>query len=676
MNKKLLLEIEKLKSLISYDRTSYDNNLNIDLKKIVNEEIPPPTYTYQQSQGWDEDYNVVEIGPYNNPKYPTMLDVKTPVVTKPRQEPSIKQFNSETSMKDFLGSNVQVKKFVEGDKLSTGKPAPVGSEYFQKADGTKYCLPSAEWVKMHTDKKYVYQFTNQKTGEIFGLKFALDKTQNLGGVEYTGEEISKMCPGGNNGWIFVLDPNTKPITMFYNSKTGKPFNPSKDGNSQSDFDDWWDDWKFWVELGVGVLASFVGGGIAVGVLAWAESAVLAAEVGSVAYRVASLLVTLGESSFLGGTTSWLEVTMQMLVEAGMMTPIALEYLEEGDVNDAVLAWAFCLLPFLTELPFVARFIKTGKLTKSQAEVYTKEILGAIKSAGGYKAVTRSIEAEWTMVSSLSKESRDLYMGMKRAIVENPKILEEGFNLGLKQNAESIMKVAEKNSDPVVKKVLYQVNNQINPLPIIGGKGIIPVLARSFAVVGATLLSSTAVLDYFKSLGLSKEVAENLKKQAEKSINSSQYWKDLASLNLEFGLDNRTAEQQLAALKQYTEEKPDAINEMLNSQVAQENFFNQEKIDSLAIIQANKYKDSYTFGQKQKDLLGNQEFLNANEMLRINSKKKTIEKLLKLNGYIIQEWTDTSNKTKWTFVTDQSVNGEIVFQEDKTYVVYVGGKKIN
>ena len=122
MNKNLLMEIERLRGLISYDRAkplNYESTISEQiqgLRGMIKSEASDVA-----KQGWDEDYNVVEIGPFNNPKYPTMLDVKLPVITRPREEPSIKQFDSETSISNFLPSDIKVKTFVEGDKLSNGK---------------------------------------------------------------------------------------------------------------------------------------------------------------------------------------------------------------------------------------------------------------------------------------------------------------------------------------------------------------------------------------------------------------------------------------------------------------------------------------------------------------------------------------------------------------------------
>ena len=682
MNKNLLMEIERLRGLISYDRAkplNYESTISEQiqgLRGMIKSEASDVA-----KQGWDEDYNVVEIGPFNNPKYPTMLDVKLPVITRPREEPSIKQFDSETSISNFLPSDIKVKTFVEGDKLSNGKSAPVGTQYYEKADGKKYCLPVSDWVKLHTDKKYVYQFTNQKTGDVFGLKFALDKTQVLNGITYKGSEISQMCPGGNNGWVFVLNAQTSPPTMFFNKKTGQYFNPSKDGNSQSDFDDWWDEWKTWVEIGVGVLAGFLTGGLANIILGGARVLLAISEVGSVAYRVGRFVIFLGETAFVSGSeTSWLRLIGGILLEAGMMTPIAFQYIEEGDNDQAILAWAFSLLPFLTELPAVARYIRVGSMSRQEADILSNEILSKMKAAGGYKTITQSINSEYTYVSSLSEKAKGVYMGMKRMIVEKPKLLNEGFELGLRKNSDKIIEVAERSTNAEVKTALQKANNQLNPLPKIagGGKGFIPVVARAFQIVAPIVLGSTIALEYFKSLGLSEKVTKDLSKQAEKTYNSNQYWIELASLNEFLGMSEKTEEQFLSSLKTYTQQNKVAVDEMINSGVAKENFYSEEKVSALAVEEANKEREEYNkrITLKIKELQNNTEFLNAMEFMKLKRKTDSLKLVINGAGYVVSKWTDTTNTTKWTFITDQNLTGEVIFNEtDKTYYVTVDNKRV-
>ncbi len=695
MNKELLYEILRMQNLSNYDKFSSEHKkssygLEEQKRKIINYLVEQDVSLGNLASGvsgkqenqmsLDEDYLKIEIGPANNPKYPTMLDVKTAVITNPHKEPSIKQFNSETTVKNFLPSNISVKTFKEGDKLSNGKPAPVGVEYFEKADGKKYCLPSAEWVKLHTDKRYVYQFTNQKTGEVFGLKFQLNAKQNYNGVEYSGAEISQMCPGGNNGWIFFLDPNTTPVTMFYNRQTGKPYDPTKDANNNSDFDDWWEEWKLWVEIGVGVLAGFLTGGLVSITLGVARILLTVVEAASIIGRVARFIIFLGESSFMGGASSWLRVLGGVFLEAGMMTPIALEYMEEGDENAAIMAWAFSFLPFLTELPAVARFIKSGRFTKGEADVVSNEILTKMRSAGGYKTITNSIESEYTFVAGLSEKAKDVYMGVKRLAVEKPNTLKEGFELSIKNNADKIYEAAQKSSNPTVKTAWQKANNMLNPLPAVagGGKGFVPVIARAFMVVTPIALGSMIGLEYFKTLGLSEKVSKDLSAQVEKAYNSNQYWIDLASLNQSLGLSEQTTQQMSESLKTYMENNKAAIDEMINSDVAQQNFFKPEEVSKLAVKEAEKSKQVIVdaFAKEQERIKNDTQLISAMERLNISSKKNSLSIVIKGVGYNVLEWTNTSDPNKWTFTTDQNLNGEVVFNTtDNTYYVMVDNKKV-
>ena len=364
----------------------------------------------------------------------------------------------------------------------------------------------------------------------------------------------------------------------------------------------------------------------------------------------------------------------------MMTPIAFQYIEEGDNDQAILAWAFSLLPFLTELPAVARYIRVGSMSRQEADILSNEILSKMKAAGGYKTITQSINSEYTYVSSLSEKAKGVYMGMKRMIVEKPKLLNEGFELGLRKNSDKIIESAERSTNAEVKTAIQKANNQLNPLPKIagGGKGFIPVVARAFQIVAPIVLGSTIALEYFKSLGLSEKVTKDLSKQAEKTYNSNQYWIELASLNEFLGMSEKTEEQFLSSLKTYTQQNKAAVDEMINSDVAKENFFSEEKVSPLAVEEANKEREEYNKNilLNIKELRNNTEFLNAVEFMELKTKTDSLKLVIKGSGYVVSKWTDTTNTTKWTFITDQNLTGEVIFNEtDKTYYVTVDNKRV-
>jgi hypothetical protein len=193
-----------------------------------------------------------------------------------------------------------------------------------------------------------------------------------------------------------------------------------------------------------------------------------------------------------------------------------------------------------------------------------------------------------------------------------------------------------------------------------------------------VLGSTIALEYFKSLGLSEKVAKDLSKQAEKTYNSNQYWIELASLNEFLGMSEKTEEQFLSSLKTYTQQNKAAVDEMINSGVAKENFYSEEKVSALAIEEANKEQEEYNkrIPPNIKKLQNNTEFLNALEDMKLKRKTDSLKLVIKGVGYVVSKWTDTTNTTKWTFMTDQNLTGEVIFNEtDKTYYVIIDNKRV-
>ena len=675
MNKDLISEIKKMSNLMGLSNSqNYILEQELGLERYYERNDKPSSSTTQKRMGFDQDYKLVKMGP--NTEYPLMLPSPISVVTDPTKQPSIKKFTTTTSLKEFFPKDTVIKTFVKGDKLTNGNPAPVGQDYIVK-NNVKYCLPDKNWTELHTKGGYVYQFTNQKTNETFGLKFRIVKTGVRNGTTLKGLEISTLCLGGDNGWTFELDPNTKPVTMFYSKKDNKPFNPEIDQNNQSDFDDWWNEWKIWVEIAVGVAASFVSGGLA-GILLNAGRVLATLEsAGPAISALGRLIVFLGESSYAGGSSSWLKVLLGTFIEAGAMTPVALQYLEEGDDTSAYLAWIFSFLPFLLEVNGIQRFIKTGRLTKQESEVLGNEILSKMKKSGGYDAVTSSINSEWTFVSSLSDKAKELYMGVKKLAVKEPKLLTEGFELSLKENSQKIIDTVSSSTNELLstaKTTLEKTNRWLNPIT---GKGLLPQFVRSTFVIGPVTIGSMGIYTYLKSLNLSDQVAGELTNQYSKKVEFSEYWKKLAELNQKLGINELTEKQTIESLKEQIVSNPNAIQQMLDSNVAQKEFFNQEEVDKQAQIQAQKEITKYqeVFREKKESLGKDTELLNALEKLNIYKKTESLSIDIQLYGYNVSEWTDTKDPNKWTFTTDDNLMGEIIFNPNNTYDIFIDGKKM-
>ena len=69
-------------------------------------------------------------------------------------------------------------------------------------------------------------------------------------------------------------------------------------------------------------------------------------------------------------------------------------------------------------------------------------------------------------------------------------------------------------------------------------------------------------------------------------------------------------------------------------------------------------------------------MNAVEFMELKTKTDSLKLVIKGSGYVVSKWTDTTNTTKWTFITDQNLTGEVIFNEtDKTYYVTVDNKRV-
>jgi hypothetical protein len=113
-------------------------------------------------------------------------------------------------------------------------------------------------------------------------------------------------------------------------------------------------------------------------------------------------------------------------------------------------------------------------------------------------------------------------------------------------------------------------------------------------------------------------------------------------------------------------------------VAQQNFFKPEEISKLALEQTEKSKDLSmdAFIKEQERMKNNTQVISTMELLKISSKKNSLSIIIKGVGYNVLEWTNTSDPNKWTFTTDQNLNGEVVFNTtDNTYYVMVDNKKV-
>jgi len=679
MDIKLLTELNRMKKLMNFtdidnslifEQDSYERYLaSRDSKEVKKQKTQPGTF---------EDWKTIEIG--EGTKYPVMLaGYKVPIVYNPvSNSPDIKQFKGEGDFEKFFAdSGMNVTSFVDGDKLDNGSEAPIGRKYVTK-DNKKYCLPDSNWTKLHTDKGYVYAFTNPKTLKNYSVVLRLSQSVIVNGKTISGEEASRQCTAGASGWEFYLTLNP-PQVFFYKPSTSsekgklRSYDPNVDANPDSEFDDWWDSgWGIAIELTIGIAAGFLTAGAATALLA-------AARAGSLGIRLGSLIITLGETAYFGGSTSILTPIVGSLIEAGLMAlPTAYNY-ERGNYDDAILGLVFSFLPFFTELPAVARAFKTGKVSRSASEKIGKEIVAKMGESGGYKAIAQSETATANFLATLSPEGQMIFLKTMEDISKqaNAPVLEKGIKLVLKQNSDVIVEQLAKKPDTTIGKVANTVLQNVN---VVTGKGIIPQFIRAGAPIFGMTISFLKGYNYLVNQGISPESAEKITKQMQDSIAKNEYFNSLARLQVDLGLGPQMLQQQIDDVFISTiDNNPQMINEVIESNVVQEN-----------LIKPKLASETEKLKEPMNDILYNALDNVEGSLVRRFTKRQTLRDISKVTtltepealsllisklGVEVESWTDTSSETKWTFQTKNKENGEIEFSKDGNTKIKINGNEV-
>jgi len=242
----------------------------------------------------------------------------------------------------------------------------------------KLCLPDKAFWDMpeHIGKVYKFITPSSSEGGMFSAieslstTFAMSLEQKqvtASGFTDKGEvtqqkgfDAAIRCRGGDNGWGW-----TPRIPLFADVVTGKGYNPKDPRmlDTRSDWEVWYDHYGTWLEIGIGIAASFIGAGLATLILNVAKAAAAAGQI------TASLLAVL-ETSY--GTTTALSVILQVLTEGVMMAPIIKWQIYDDRDADGLLSTIFLFIPFVSELKGVARFI-SGPYTKEAAKTLAEKI---------------------------------------------------------------------------------------------------------------------------------------------------------------------------------------------------------------------------------------------------------------------------------------------------------------
>lgn len=606
-----------------------------------------------------DDYERVDIGPGTD--YPTMMTIVIPIMKELGKTPQLKLFTPGTTGKSFIKD---VKTFKKGDLLSDGSPAPEGQEYIVNND-YKLCLPSKKWWDEHTNNNYVYQFKNPKNGKTFNLKLNLSK----GDIVVNDKKVSAykaatMCSTNSNGWTFLeSDKGGIASMIFYESKTNKPYDPRNPENftTDSDFDTWWKENSWWVEVTVGIIAAVLSGGAAAGLIAMAEAGSLGASLGG-------LVLTLSDAAFMGTGTSWLTVLTESLVEASLMTPIASVYLSEGDEVNAILAIAFSFLPFFTNIPKVSKYIKRGRIFTSDV---TDSLLKKINSLGGTKRLLSMTKKEFNeFLKTLTKDENDALTSVFEMLVKDPIGLKESIEIVLREHSDEILKGFEKSADSkIVTKVKSNMNRWLNP---VRGRGVLPQFVRAAIPIGGAALVFNYSYNYLKNQGLSEDQINEVGNELQKNILESDYVKLLNKLDVPY-----TQKEFDDLQKKIFENKSvsDQIKIIKESGVIEKDFI-KPAVEKAGKEQANQMIQ--TLQQHYEQILKNNdvdlEMAKLAEEYNIMKLENTIKKQFKI--FTEKNVTDIiKNDKSWDLYTDTGEMGKVDFIDD-TYKMYLGDKLIS
>ena len=285
-----------------------------------------------------------------------------------------------------IKEGITSKDLIEGVQVGTvinesGQEIP-NQEYIvrrvrrKKPDGTfveedkKLCLPTKDFWSLPAmqGKVYKFQVPLESTGSGFSIsrinsytkEFAMllelkksqtnDVTPEGKEVKQTSIQAAIKCNGGDNGWGFVIRP-----PLFFNVKTNEGYNPKnpEDLDDRSEWEVWYSHYGGWLEVGIGVAASFIGAGLA--------SALLEMAAGSTGAFYLAM-----SSTYAGGSTTMASVLLQVITEGVMMAPLINWQLANNKEDDAMLNTLFLLIPFVSETKSVSKFI-SGKYGKEVAK---------------------------------------------------------------------------------------------------------------------------------------------------------------------------------------------------------------------------------------------------------------------------------------------------------------------
>ena len=683
MEKQIILELKRIQNLMNYNNSNgillSEDSLGAEMRqRAIDKEI-----LGQNAKGGGDisemRYPEITLGPQNKQPYPiifpypkglpVMGDLKT-------GQPIVWKFKEGMTAKNFIPStkyNIQV-----GPVKAADGTIKQNQEYFVN-NGVKYCLPVKEFWDMHTKNGWVYKFQNPKNGKIFNMKLDLlgpGECNNSGdGKSYSGLECSQRCMGANNGWVFNLNG-------FYLTGTGDPYDPqNKDHYDLRSADDiFWDDYGIYVEIIVGVAISFAAPYLAAGLVGIFAEGFLATT------RMASLVNTLATTTYAGGEATWLVMFCEIMGEAGLLSPMIVNYWERGDDGNAMLTAAMCLVPFLTELKSVKGFISNGFGNKALSD----SVINKINLNGGFKALFTMDETamrEFVDVILTADEKELFYIGVDLIKADDGKVLAEAFAEHMAKNGPTIEKVILEKSKNLVddgsmsveEMVIQDAADAIKKLNPISGKGIIPSFTRGAIIIGPIAIGFKYGYDKLKEIGFTDEQIDNVQVKINEILDGgSEYAKALMKLNEDCGLGPKIPQEVVDKTIDEAIKDPN----FKRDDIAQEKIL-KEEINKKVVDGFNNNINALAEGAVSRDLNKTEDLKNC-DLLKIYGSLDLLDGMIVELGYQTPDWDNDqpTSYTNWTFTVShlksQQLKGVVKFNggDSGTFEIYIGDKKIH
>ena len=550
MEKKIIEELYRIKNLMGYDRSNPNKSIikeqgsataalaSSDQGVEVGVPVSGAFATISKSDArkcrdpktginWnlldsDEDeirWPETNLGPSYNSPYPITWPkadmVGIPVIcSRETGEAVVWQFKGTETAKNFV-PNVQV-----GDVKDANGILHKDQEYIlEKKDNkdVKRCLPVKEWWDVYTKYNIIYKFQNPRTGKIYGMRLTLNQTKF---------ETSEKCLGGNNGWEFF------DFGYYYLKGGNDAYDPKKpeDFDIRSNDDIFWDTYGVYIEIGVGLALAFAMPYIGPFIIS----------------GLGLVGIVLPTATYFGGISIGM-VIIEALAELIILSPLIVNQLERDQTGTAVLTIVFCGLPFVTEIPAMAKFLRKGlgSFIRTDADDLIKTIDGLGDDEFLNRTVTlykqNGIDATKRYVKQVipnAKQREILYAGLE-IITESGKDLDKVIGKTLehlvKENQEAVAKNIAQRGLSESDKAAQDLGNFLMK-PFTGpltGTGAIPSLARGLLIFGPITIAwnkSWAALEkYFKD----EKEFNYTEQMAKDAMDKSPFWNDLKKISFDF-----------------------------------------------------------------------------------------------------------------------------------------------